>query len=365
MDPTQAGVSEEAWRQATLHCHELTVARTIAETHDAISIVLEIPEPLRKTFAYRAGQFLSFKVPHQGKVLVRSYSLASSPETEHEHKVTVKRVAEGRVSNWMNDAVREGTALQVVPPAGLFVWKPERENDLFFFAGGSGITPCISILKTALATSERRARLVYANRDARSIIFEKELEALAAAHPGRLEILHSLDDRDGFLTAERVAGYAAEALERDFFLCGPAEFMDVVEGALHDLGVPRERISIERFISPPDHDEEQTLPAESVGTAAAEGDAAATSVTVVLDGKTHEVPYEPGERVLAAVQRAGLEPPFSCEEGYCSCCMAKLTAGQVEMVTNDCLTPDLIEEGWVLTCQSRCKGPGVKVEYPD
>ncbi|MGH0032194.1 MAG: 2Fe-2S iron-sulfur cluster-binding protein [Myxococcota bacterium] len=337
------------------------MARTIRETHDAMSIVLEIPEALRDEFRYRAGQFLSFKVPYQGRVLTRSYSLASSPDTDGEPKVTVKRVDDGRISNWMNDEVRQGTRLQVVPPAGLFVLKPERGRDLLLFAGGSGITPCISIIKTALATTERRATLVYANRDARSIIFERELLDLAAAHPGRLDVVHSLDDRDGFLTAEGAAAHARSDLGRDFFLCGPTEFMDTVEAALHDLGVARDAIHIERFLSPPDHDEAAEDAAEAATTAAAH----AGTITIVLDGKAHQVPYEPGERVLAAARRAGLEPPFSCEEGYCSCCMAKLTAGEVKMITNDCLTPDLLEEGWVLTCQSQCVGGGVKVEYPD
>jgi 3-ketosteroid 9alpha-monooxygenase subunit B len=363
MDPTRAGVSLEAWRDATRHCHELVVARTIAETHDTVSIELEIPKSLREEFRYRAGQFLTFKVPFEGRVLTRSYSLASSPDTDAVHKVTVKRVDEGRISNWMNDEVRAGTRLMVVPPAGLFVLHPERSGDLLLFAGGSGITPCISILKSALATSGRRVKLVYANRDARSIIFEKELAELVAAHPDRLEVAHSLDDRDGFLAAADVARHARGHEDRDVFLCGPTAFMDTVEDALHELGVPRERIHIERFSSPPDH-EEHDVPVSAAGSSAVE-QAGPGTLTIVLDGQTHEVPCEPDERVLAAARRAGLDPPFSCEEGYCSCCMAKLTAGKVEMATNDCLTPDLLEEGWVLTCQSRCVGPGVKVEYPE
>lgn len=360
MDPTRAGVSEQTWREATRHCHELVVSRTIAETHDSMSIVLDVPEASREEFRYRAGQFLTFKVPFEGCVLTRSYSLSSSPDTDAFHQVTVKRVDEGRVSNWMNDTVREGTRLMVVPPAGLFVLDAKTPGDLLLFAGGSGITPCLSILKTALVTSDRSARLVYANRDARSIIFEKELDELAAAHPGRIEIVHSLDDRHGFLTAADVERHSRDALGRHVFLCGPGAFMETVEAALRDLGVPREHIHIEHFSSPPDHHE----PPERVAAGPAEASEAGT-LHIVLDGRTHDVPIGPGERVLAAARRAGLDPPFSCEEGYCSCCMAKLTAGKVEMATNDCLTPDLLEEGWVLTCQSRCLGPGVKVEYPD
>ncbi len=359
MDPNRAGVSEQAWREAIAHCSELAVARTVAETHDSVSVVLEIPEALRARFVYRAGQFLSFKIPHEGKVLTRSYSLASSPDTETEHKVTVKRVDEGRISNWMNDEVRAGSKLQVVPPAGLFVLRPDETRDLLFFAGGSGITPCISIIKSALVTTTRRAKLVYANRDERSIIFRTELGALVATHPDRLELVHSLDDRDGFLTADVVGEHVTDALDRDFYLCGPTAFMDTVEQALVGRGIARERVHIERCFSPPDHDEDPVeAPVEGEETAPA-------SITIVLDGKEHEVAYEKGERVLAAARRAGLDPPFSCEEGYCSCCMAKLASGEVKMATNDCLTPDLLDEGWVLTCQSRCVSPGVRIEYPD
>jgi 3-ketosteroid 9alpha-monooxygenase subunit B len=358
LDPHSAGVSEEEWRKATAHCHRLRVARTVRETHDSVSIVLEIPEPLREAFAYRAGQFLSFKIPHEGHVLSRSYSLSSCPDTETEHKVTVKRVEGGRISNWMNDVVREGTELFVVPPAGLFVLRPESPRDLVLFSGGSGITPCISLVKSALATTRRRMLLVYANRDARSIIFRDELESLRAAHPERLEVRHSLDDTHGFLDAAAVAKHVGGDLDRDFYLCGPAAFMDVVEGALRSAGVERARIHIERFVSP--HDEHAPAPEPAAGE-----QVAPSRITIVLDGQTHEVAYEAGERVLDAARRAGLDPPFSCEEGYCSCCMAKLARGRVKMAANDCLTPDLLEEGWVLTCQSECLSQQVRIEYPD
>ena len=358
IDPSTEGVSAEHWREATASCHELRVARIVPETHDAVSLVLEIPPALSAADRYRAGQFLTFKIPYRGRVLVRSYSLSSCPDVESEHKVTVKRVDQGRISNWMHDVVRPGSALMVVPPAGAFVLDPTASREIVFFAGGSGITPCISLIKQALATTRRRMRLVYANRDARSIIFGNELAELAARHPGRLEILHSLDDERGFVGAADVAEHARGRLAADFYLCGPAAFMDTVEHALREQGVPRERIHIERFISPPDHEPE-------AAPAPAAGERAPSSITLVLDGKEHRVPYEAGERVLHAARRAGLDPPFSCEEGYCSCCMAKLESGKVVMAANDCLTPELLAEGWVLTCQSRCVGEDVRIEYPD
>jgi len=360
IDPGSEDVSPTEWEEATRSCHELRVSRTIHETADALSIVFEIPPAQEPAFRYRAGQFLSFKIPYRGRVLVRSYSLSSSPDTDAEHKVTVKRVADGRVSNWMNDRVRAGTSLMVVPPAGLFVLDPESERDLLLFCGGSGITPCISLVKSALATTRRRVQLVYANRDADSIIFRDELDALARRHPERLRVVHSLDAERGFLGAEDVRRELGSEPDRDVYLCGPSAFMETVERALLEAGVPRERIAIERFVSPPDTDDATPEPAAVEGE-----EVAPESITVVLDGQSHEVPYRAGEKVLEAARRAGLDPPFSCEEGYCSCCMAKLTAGQVAMANNDCLTPELLAEGWVLTCQSRCIGRKIRVEYPD
>lgn len=361
LDPKRAGVSDADWKQATAACHSLRVAKIIDETHDSRSIVLEIPDELRERFRYKAGQFLSFKVGYQGAVLTRSYSLSSSPHTDAEHKVTIKRVDDGRVSNLFNSELAVGDTVMVTPPAGFFVLDAQ-DRDIFLFSGGSGITPCISIVKTALATTSRKIKLVYANRDERSIIFQAELDALVAANPGRLEITHSLDDRDGFLDLDRVKVLVKSDLDADFYMCGPGAFMATVEAALEELGLHKDRIHLEVFSSPPDPGHEPS--GEETAEVSAPG-GVPIQISVLLDGETREVPYEEGESVLHAARRAGMDPPFSCEEGYCSCCMAKLTEGEVKMTANDCLTPELLEEGWVLTCQSRCVSPKIKIEYPD
>jgi 3-ketosteroid 9alpha-monooxygenase subunit B len=361
VDFASAGVSQTDWQAATAGCFELRVRFVIDETSDARSIVLEIPPQLAERFRYRPGQFLSFKIPYQGAVLTRSYSLASSPDCDAEHKFTVKRIADGRISNWINDHVRTGESLMVTPPAGFFVLD-EGTREIVLFSGGSGITPVISILKSALATTRRRLKLVYANRDERSIIFQAELEALARQHPDRLEIVHSLDVRDGFLDGVGVKKLVGRAQGAEFYLCGPGAFMATVESALLELGVPLERIHIERFSSPPDPG--VTAP-DAPDAADAKGETVPEKITIVLDGVAHEVPYQAGERVLHAARRAGLDPPFSCEEGYCSCCMAKLARGEVKMHANDCLSPQLLKEGWVLTCQSRCVSKEIRIEYPD
>lgn len=354
--PANAGATPESVGAKGPY-HALRIARVIDETSDARSFVLEIPPELRAQFAYRAGQFLTFRVTVDGERLVRCYSLASSPDVDAEHKVTVKRIADGRVSNWMNDRLRGGDVLETMRPAGVFVLR-DRATPLVLFGAGSGVTPVISLLKSALATTPRKVRLVYANRDADSIIFRAEIDRLAAAHRDRLEVVHRLDVESGFLDAQATRDYVGSWLDADFYVCGPTPFMDTVESTLGELGIARDRIHVERFVS---------LSGDGASHApkAAPGDAAQVRVRVRLDGQEREVPYTAGQTLLAAARAAGLEPPFACEEGYCSCCMAKLVRGTVRMAANDALDAGQLAEGWVLTCQSVPTSDEIEVEYPD
>jgi 3-ketosteroid 9alpha-monooxygenase subunit B len=336
---------------------DLRVARVIDETHDARSIVLEVPDALGETFRYQAGQFLTFHIKLGDHPLVRSYSLASSPDTDKEHKVTVKRVIDGRVSNWFNDALAPGDVLQVMKPAGHFCLQ-SRGTPIVMFGGGSGITPIISIVKSVLATSERCIELLYANRDEDSIIFRDELDALSAAHPERLSVIHRLDVRDGFVDVSQARERVAATPEADFYICGPGEFMDVVEEAMRAEAVAQDRIFIERFVSP-ELEALDAPPPTDLGEVT-------TTVEVYLDGTTAEVPCHDDETLLAAAHRAGLDAPCACLEGYCGSCMAMLKQGEVEMRENDGgLSPKQVAQGWVLTCQSVARSRNVRIEYPD
>jgi len=341
--------------------HHLEVARVVDETADARSFVLRIPDALRDTFRYKAGQFLTFRVIVDGRRLTRCYSLASSPDVDGEHKVTVKRIDDGRVSNWMNDSVKAGDALDVMRPAGLFCLEP-RSSKLVFFSGGSGITPCISLIKTALHTTERPIKLVYANRDRDSIIFRDELDELARRHPGRFELVHRLDADEGFADMDAIQAYIGDDRGADFYICGPGPFMDTVEGTIHALGVDRHQIFIERFESPSDAIDDAHDPAPVNVTADGE---LPQKVTVHLDGQSITFPVEEGKTILQMARAAGLDPPFACEEGYCGCCVATLKHGTVHMKTNDCLDARELEAHQVLTCQSLPTSKEVEVEYPD
>jgi 3-ketosteroid 9alpha-monooxygenase subunit B len=325
--------------------HELRVARVIDETHDTRSFVLELPPELHARFAYRAGQYLTFEVPLGAERIVRCYSLASAPDLGEAPKVTVKRVSGGRGSNWFHDAVAAGARLRVLPPLGRFVLH-ESAAGLLLFAGGSGITPVISLIKSALATTQRRIRLLYANRDARSVIFRRELDALAAAHPTRLDVRHHLDDASGFVTADEVRAARRGFEDAECYLCGPGPFMAGVEATLHAAGVPAERIRIERFELPAEH-------AQTGVTAAAPATGLPREIVVHLEGKTHRVPYTAGQTILAAVRAAGLAPPFACEEAFCGSCAAKRVRGEIALDRNDVFNAQELAEGWILTCHGR------------
>jgi 3-ketosteroid 9alpha-monooxygenase subunit B len=342
--------------------HELRVSRVIRETADTCSVVFEIPPDAAEAFHYQAGQFLTLQVRYEGKTLARCYSLASSPDCDPEHKITIKRVEDGRISNWINDELSTGDIVKVLPPGGLFTLN-DADNDVVLFAGGSGITPCISIVKSALEKTGRRVLLVYANRDEDSIIFREELGSLVAKHGDRFEVVHSLDSSDGFLTEQAVGDRIAARKDAEFYVCGPGPFMDTVERALEGGGVDPARIHIERFVSPPDPDELEAAAAETAKSAGAADSPA--FISVFLDGKLHEVPYEKGQTVLLATQKAGLQPPFSCTDGFCGCCMAKVENGNVKMINNDFLSQKETDDGWVLTCQSVPTSPELSVKYPD
>jgi 3-ketosteroid 9alpha-monooxygenase subunit B len=339
--------------------HSLRIARVVPETHDASSFVFDVPADLADTFRYRPGQFCTFRVHVDGDEQLRSYSMSSAPATDSELTVTVKRVAGGLVSNWVLDNLSEGSAVELTKPAGVFC-PQDSERPIVGFCGGSGITPVMSIAKHVLATTDRPVRLLYANRDRGSVIFDAALAALGAEHPGRLEVRHHFDTDGGFLTTEAVAQFVAADLQADFYICGPGPFMDLVESTLQARGVAPERIFMERFLVEQAEKTDALIDGEPSGDADA---AVPDEVTVTLGGKTVVVRYQPGDTLLETARRGGLRPPFSCEAGNCATCMAFLKEGSVRMRANNALTPEEVEEGWVLTCQSLPSGPTVSVEY--
>jgi ferredoxin-NADP reductase len=253
------------------------------------------------------------------------------------------------MSNWLNDTVAPGDALDVMRPTGLFVLR-ETDVPIVAFAGGSGITPVISIVKSALATTARPITLVYANRSDDAVIFGAELERLRAASGERLAVHHHLDSERGFLDAAGCAALVGERAHADFYICGPGPYMETVEAGLTMLDVTPEQRFIERFVVPGD-------------VPAVDDNSATVSVTIRLQQRTHTVTYQPGDTLLETARRGGLQPPFSCELGNCATCMAHLDVGSATMRANNALTADEVDTGWVLTCQAVPTTREVVVDY--
>jgi 3-ketosteroid 9alpha-monooxygenase subunit B len=335
--------------------HQLRVAKIVQETPDARSFVLEVPADIADKFAYRAGQFLTFKVPHESGDFARCYSLSSAPETDGKHlKVTVKRVTGGKGSNWFNDALKEGGSLHVMPPAGRFVLK-ESAAPLLLFGGGSGITPMMSLIKSALKSGARKIRLFYANRDKASIIFDDELLGLIASNPARLEVIHHLDAEQGLTKPEEIMAAMKGYETAEAYLCGPGPFMTLVERTLSDAGMPRDKILVERF----EASGNDAVPVEPQD----EGDVIPSEITIHFENKVHKVPYKKGQTILEAARAAGLNPLSSCEEGFCASCAAKKIKGKVVLAKNDIYTADDLANNWILTCQGHCFGAEVEITY--
>jgi len=329
--------------------HPLTVVDVIDETADTRSFVLEIPPALAPRFTYVAGQFCTFRATIGGEDVARCYSMSSSPAMGDPFVVTVKRVPDGKMSNWMNDTLAPGATIDVMPPAGRFVLRP-ADTPIVAFAGGSGITPVVSIIKTALLTTAREIALVYANRGPASVIFADTIERLRAGSSGRLSVHHHLDAERGFLDATACAALVGDRTKADFYVCGPGLFMTVVQAGLEQRGVDPGRLFIERFDVPDD--------------VRAGGPESETEwVTIRLGGRKRRIQYQPGDTILQIARRAGLAPPFNCQAGSCATCMAFLDEGTVTMRVNNALGADEVEEGWVLTCQAIPTSREVVVDY--
>jgi 3-ketosteroid 9alpha-monooxygenase subunit B len=349
--------------------HAIRVKDVVQETDDTRSFVFDVPAELRDTFRYRPGQFCTFRVHHGDDQLTRCYSMSSAPEAGDDLTVTVKRVAGGVVSNWFNDHVSPGDLLEVTRPAGTFCIRP-GERPIIGFCGGSGVTPVMSIAKSVLVASSRSVDLLYANRDRGSVIFDAPLRALQDRYPERLAVRHHFDCDGGFVAGPTVVDFVGARLDADFYICGPDPFMALVEEALLESGVDPDAISIERFVTPAQPAQSTPRPAspDEADRAGGEGGAAGegrgpASIALILAGKRHEIAYHAGDTVLETARRASLAVPSSCEAGSCATCMALVKDGAVTMRRNDALTPDEVDEGWVLTCQSVPASPSLTIEY--
>ena len=285
--------------------------------------------------------------------------------------VTVKRIAGGLFSNWVGDHLKAGDTIDVMTPHGSFTcdFDPARKRHFVGFAGGSGITPVISLIRTALKSEpQSRFTLFYGNRDSTSVIFLEALADLKDRYLDRFELYHFLAEEEqeidlfnGMLDQATCAA-AIEQLVGDpasvdeWFICGPGPMMDAAETALLNRGVDKSRIHIERFTAG------RPSAALAAEIAQLQTQAQGATVAVTLDGRTRRVPFT-AANILDSARDAGLPAPFACKAGVCATCRAKVTSGKVEMAARYGLTDEEVADGYVLTCQSVPVGDGVAVAY--
>src|SRR5271166_6289 len=336
----------------------LTVAKVIDETADARSFVFDVPDEREDRFGYRPGQFLTVRIPstRTGSV-ARCYSLSSSPDVDAELKITVKRTADGYGSNWLCDNVGAGDTLEVLPPAGVFT-PADLNRELTLWAGGSGITPVMSILKSVLTAGTGRLTLVYANRDEQSVIFADELRALTSQHPQRLTVIHWLESLLGLPSRRQLAGLAAAYTRDESFLCGPAPFMDAVRQALAGTGVARSSIHTEVFVSLTGDPF-----SEALGDEPTSQEPGAARAEVDLDGHRHVLRWPRTANLVEAMLARGLDVPYSCREGHCGSCACTLVSGKVDTGNTEILDQQDIADGIMLACQARPVSDEIRIEF--
>jgi 3-ketosteroid 9alpha-monooxygenase subunit B len=327
---------------------ELTVSDVIRETPDACSLVFQ------ESFPYRPGQFLTLRIPSDrtGSV-ARCYSLCTAPDVDEHPAVTVKRTPGGYASNWIYDNAKPGITFQALAPAGVFT-PGSLDADLLLLAAGSGITPIMSIIKSALASGNGKLTLIYANRDERSVIFRDQLRALTERHPTRLTVVHWLESVQGLPSTAHLRALIRTATCTEAMICGPKPFMSAARDA---IDLPRSRVHIERFVSLSGNPfEEQTIPAPPEGVEP-------STVEVELDGRRHRLSWPAQTKLLDLFLEAGLAAPYSCREGACSACACRLVSGEVKMLNNEVLEQEDLDDGIILACQSLPVTDLIEISY--
>ena len=356
---------------ASIDFHKLRVAEVKRETPDAVSVRFELPEALREVFAFKAGQHLTFRREIAGEEVRRNYSVCVSP-SEGVLKIGVKKIAGGVFSGWVNDELKAGDELDVMAPHGSFCWSfdASARREYVAFAGGSGITPILSLIKTALAMEPySRFTLFYGNRNSMGVMFLEEIAGLKDRYLDRLSVFHFLEEEEEEIElfngrldrakAEDILSTLVHAATVDaFFICGPGPMMDAIEEALKAKGVDKPRILIERFTTGP------LSAAQTAAARALEKKAAGLKMSVTLNGRRVQVAFDPEKHsILDNVRAAGLPAPFACKGGVCATCRAKVTAGEVSMKVNYGLSEQELAEGYVLTCQATPLTEGVALTY--
>lgn len=362
--------------------NKLKIEQKIMETEDSCSVILDIPSAVKDQYNFKPGQYLTLKLDINGQEVRRAYSIFTAPDA-NQFGFTVKRVKGGLVSNHLIDKLGVGDEMEVMTPEGKFTVVTEHQNnrDHYFFAGGSGITPIMSMISSILENEPMSTcYLLYASRNENAIIFKKQLEALTQKHEDQLHVNHIISQphvekaggikglfgkkssptwrgMKGRVNSDILTRYMEDFPSRTgkdvYYLCGPGGMIEIVERFLINNGAESVQIKKEYFTA-----------GESKSTGAATTTASGvTSAQVKLNGETITVDISPDKTILDALIDLGKDPPYSCTSGACSTCMAKVIEGEVDMEVCFALDDDEIKDGYVLTCQALCKTPKLVLDY--
>ena len=351
----------------------LRVAAVEAETASAASLGFDIPPALTEAFHWRPGQHVTLRFHLAGEQARRTYSISSSPAAGDPLRITVKRIAGGLVSNHVNDAIRAGSRVEVMPPFGSFVLEPDprRRRTLYLIGAGSGITPLYAMLRSVLKAEPWSAvHLLYGNRSGAAVLFKGEMSRLQAEHPGRLTVSHVLSDAargedcfhrgriDAAVLHAWIEKHPPYAQDARYFVCGPGGMNRAARDALADVDVPAERIHAESYGGATAAEPQSGAPAAGVS-------GVASAAAIVLGGRRHEVRVAAAQTLLDAARSAGLDPPYSCEAGVCGACRAILEDGSVRMRAKAALTEADLDAGAILTCQAVATSGRVAIRYDE
>lgn len=348
--------------------HQLKISNIKQETSDCVSISFDIPKELKETFHFEAGQYLTLCATIKGEEVRRSYSLCSAPY-ESTLRVGIKQIEGGLFSTFANRELKVGDQLLSMAPTGGFKFDKSAKN-IVCFAAGSGITPILSIIKTALNyDSEISITLVYGNRTTKDIIFHEEIEGLKNTFLNRFDVHYVLSREDigtplyhGYIDEEKAKIFSKYTFSLEkidaFYMCGPHGMIQSVSNFLKDSGVDKQKIHFELFGTPAPKKDKK----EPSKTSKKQADL--SKVACTLDGKTVTIEMlDDGNHLLDAALGYGLDLPFACKGGVCSTCKCQVLEGEMTMDVNYALEEDEVKAGYILSCQARPVSETVKVNF--